>query len=341
MDALTGQDLNRWFPLAAAAEYLWFLPPRAGVESAKKLRLIASAGWRGRGEGEGEEVEGDGDGRGKSDHFQARPLSDGYHVLFTDPASGMLCLGSDAPLGGPTKLLRKMVFQGPDGGAVPTVYAAGSDLRWGVRVAVGYGERLWLFSVPPDVFGAGRFKSGCGAESPRGELWGEGLREEGEDAEGAWSGKWPVRVRGVEVARVRGLVDVAVEAEPGRFTVWAFSAAGEVFTWGIDGGRDVGLYERVVLRDGAVVDVRDADGDVIMSDAPDLEMPELQVGGRLVAYDGVASMFLTAPQELGAVPVDAVGRSGCGWVERVVEGGRDVGVGDDDSGYGSDEEGSE
>ena len=27
------------------------------------------------------------------------PLSDGYHILFTDPGSGGLCLGSDAPLG--------------------------------------------------------------------------------------------------------------------------------------------------------------------------------------------------------------------------------------------------
>lgn len=62
---------------------------------------------------------------GQSDHFQAVPLSDGYHVLFTDPSSGCLCIGIDAPLGyvsgwrfngrylsnqcsGPTKLLRKL-----------------------------------------------------------------------------------------------------------------------------------------------------------------------------------------------------------------------------------------
>lgn len=53
-------------------------------------------------------------------------MSDGYHVLFTDPSSGCLCIGIDAPLGyvsrwrfngrylsnrdcsGPTKLLRKL-----------------------------------------------------------------------------------------------------------------------------------------------------------------------------------------------------------------------------------------
>lgn len=44
VDALTGQDLNRRFPLTAPSDYLYFLPPRAGVDSAKKLRLISSAG---------------------------------------------------------------------------------------------------------------------------------------------------------------------------------------------------------------------------------------------------------------------------------------------------------
>ena len=43
IDALTGQDLNRWFPLTAPSDFLYFLPPRSGVDSAKKLRLISSA----------------------------------------------------------------------------------------------------------------------------------------------------------------------------------------------------------------------------------------------------------------------------------------------------------
>lgn len=44
VDAPTGQDLNRWFPLTAPSDYLFFLPPRKSVDSAKKLRLISSAG---------------------------------------------------------------------------------------------------------------------------------------------------------------------------------------------------------------------------------------------------------------------------------------------------------
>lgn len=43
MDALTGQDLNRWFPLTAPSDYLYFLPPRRGIDSTKKLRLISSS----------------------------------------------------------------------------------------------------------------------------------------------------------------------------------------------------------------------------------------------------------------------------------------------------------
>lgn len=152
MDALTGQDLNRWFPLTAPSDFLYFLPPRRGIDSAKKLRLISSAvhpkeaspltkrfgvsrgslafwgSWEPR--------------VGQSDHFQAVPLSDGYHILFMDPETGGLCLGSDAPLGyvsrcilliqaprvdfndghadqcwpgisGPTKLLRKIWLTPP------------------------------------------------------------------------------------------------------------------------------------------------------------------------------------------------------------------------------------
>lgn len=109
VDALTGQELNRWFPLTAPSDFLYFLPPRRGIDSAKKLRLISSAvhpkeasplskrfgvsrgslafwrSWEPR--------------AGQSDHFQAVPLSDGYHILFMDPETGGLCLGSDAPLG--------------------------------------------------------------------------------------------------------------------------------------------------------------------------------------------------------------------------------------------------
>lgn len=43
VDALTGQDLIRWFPLTAPSDFLYFLPSRPDLDSAKKLTLISSA----------------------------------------------------------------------------------------------------------------------------------------------------------------------------------------------------------------------------------------------------------------------------------------------------------
>ena len=220
VDALTGGDLSRWFPLAAPSDCLYFLPVRHGVDSAKKLRLISSAkglmsynqqrqgitpsrwNWRcGPDSGRRRSMtrlffgnlpfpspvellntspdaehpstfQGQGVLRTVDcDHYRAIPLSDGTHVLFLDPETQYLCLGSDAPLGGPTKLLRKVTFLPPElsqsefvdhhGGSDFSVgssgkllsYTAGQDLRWGIRVVAAYGDgSIMLYSVPPDVF---------------------------------------------------------------------------------------------------------------------------------------------------------------------------------------------
>lgn len=115
------------------------------------------------------------------DHYRAVPLSDGLHLLFTDP-EGHLCLGSDAPLGGPTKLLRKVVFVPPsvdsdtfsranDVATVelspdidqstshapsrlwPLCYASGKHLGWGVRIVAAYRDgRIILYCIPRDAF---------------------------------------------------------------------------------------------------------------------------------------------------------------------------------------------
>ena len=205
VDAISGTDLHRWFPLAAPSDHLYFLPQRQGVDSTKKLRLISSA--RGparplvgtvaslavREDAHGLETRpsmtrlffgslpfpsattsiipsiypathtGE-DGRQgilrtvDCDHFRAVPMSDGIHILFTDPKSGLLCLGSDAPLGGPTKLIRKFVFLPPGYVStttklLPICYAAAKDLQWGLRIAVVYADgSLVLFNIPSDCF---------------------------------------------------------------------------------------------------------------------------------------------------------------------------------------------
>ncbi|KAH7077038.1 hypothetical protein FB567DRAFT_563181 [Paraphoma chrysanthemicola] len=159
IDALTGQTLN----------YLHFLAPRPGFESAKKLRLISSAAhpndrpalrrnlflsrptytsfWGSFGfESSSRHA-----GSPSCDHYHAVPLSDGHHVLFLDPSNDKLTLGCDAPLGGPTKLLRKLVLIPPKEQVVPRLYTAATDLSQGARIIVAYDNTLILYSIPPDV----------------------------------------------------------------------------------------------------------------------------------------------------------------------------------------------
>jgi hypothetical protein len=147
---------------------LYFLSPRPGFESAKKLRLISSAAhpedrpaisrkffgrptmsafWGSF----GFESTSNRPGSPSCDHYHAIPLSDGYHVLFIDPANGLLKLGCDAPLGRPTKLLRKITFVPPEQNMVPRLYSAAADLSQGVRIVVTYGDSLVLYGIPPDV----------------------------------------------------------------------------------------------------------------------------------------------------------------------------------------------
>ena len=344
VDALTGQDLNRWFPLTAPSDFLYFLPPRKGVDSAKKLRLISSAGrpgqkggLRGRfasvgGRWEGAGLVGWGDdeerAREEIDHFKAVPLSDGYHVLFTDPVSGCLCLGNDAPVGRPTKLRRRFMLLGPDiqaselGAAttkvLPSAYAVGQELRWGVRVVVGYGDRIWLFSIPPDLFahhGNGdreEWKSDYCATNPT-----DILNDEPQ----------PIKLNGIEVGEVEGLVDLAIDSTPGCFTIWAFTAQAMAYLWQVGGARKERTRKRAVLRDGAVIDLEDHDGDFIMRDAaPPVPRSDL---------DG-ASSRISSRRASNAPAFDFPNPMGV--VEHHVDADAEIGTLDEDEGYWSDDD---
>ena len=295
VDALTGQDLNRWFPLTAPSDFLYFLPPRRGIDSAKKLRLISSAvhprdvnpftrrfgvspdplafwdTWEPR--------------AGQSDHFQAVPLSDGYHILFIDPESGGLCLGSDAPLGyvsitpnfrqavykrgpnvrgtyadrglpnnsGPTKLLRKiwltppervvemMIEEGrevntddnlrvPYGRKIkrtarPSIYASGSSIKHGVRVAAGYSDHVVLFSIPPDIF-----YRPFGAEPTGDQPSVSAQPPTGADLTKA---REPIRITGCYIDTIPRLVDLAVHSGI-SLAIYAFSASGRVHVYQLE-----------------------------------------------------------------------------------------------------------
>ena len=305
IDALTGQDLNRWFPLIAPSDFLYFLPPRPGLDSAKKLRLISSTAHpkekealRGRffpssGDADAgyqsmmwdEEFQGVGlrgsawRGSGWCDHYQAVPMSDGWNILFTDPEEGMLYLGSDAPPGArATKLSRRFAFLGPTGVdghvTVPRVYASARELRWGVRIVAGYGEALWFFVVPPDVYFADQDNFEKDAHEPNG-------------ADAAV----PAKIEGIEIGKVPALIDVAVDASGGDITIWAFAADGMAYTWQIGTGSRP-TQQRIVGRDGTIMPAQDADGDTFMHDLP----------VRAVHFDGNAAHM---PQEVASYdPLD-------------------------------------
>ncbi|KAI9814763.1 MAG: hypothetical protein M1827_003029 [Pycnora praestabilis] len=338
VDALTGQDLNRWFPLTAPSDYLYFLASRSGVDLvAKKLRLISSAAPPNERPPLSNRHSAVRPVRTASslptlvssltfdsstcistirDHYRAVPISDGYHVLFVDPATKVLCFGSDSPCGGSTKLLRKIMLIGPED-LIPTVYASGGELKWGIRVVAGYGDRVFLFSIPPDNLNDSKTEqsyhfpaplSSCGPISSLSDKvsW----RQDGSLEEEDWHSlprkcSWPVRIKGTEIGSVRDLSDVAVDSGP-DLTVWTFGADGMAYTWQVDTGRNMKVRRRKVLRDGTIVDEIDADGDVRMSEAPRLAEDGPQDDHEFhLSLDG-ALLFTPAATDVFAMAEDLI-----------------------------------
>ena len=332
VDALTAGDLNRWFPLAAPSDHLYFLPQRSEVDSSKKLRLISSAagpsapstnrseslparlaarsnthdrirrqsmtrlffgslpfpsaavfpnGWRNDNEPSNQDRQGvlrtvD------CDHYQAIPLSDGHHMLYTDPMNGLLCLGSDAPLGGPTKLVRKALFVPPtvgdDGWAgLMSCYNAGQELQWGVRIVAAHRDgRLIFYNVPADVFGRIRhlrsgpdvWDEGAGVMAQSDLLTDDVLSAHpntsttptmGNEASGHDSSDTllrTVQIEGVEVGHVGHDIvdDVAVDTSNGAVRVWVFCRSGLARLLSIYVDSDHEVRQRFVGSDGLLYD---------------------------------------------------------------------------------------
>ena len=243
------------------------------------------------------------------DHYHAVPMSDGQNILFTDPQEGDLCLGYDGPPGiGATKLARRYILVGPKDAEgkpiVPEVYKSGTELRWGTRVVVGYGERLWLFVVPPDRF----------AEEPE-QTQSEREHQRARDEPYPLT---PKRVDGVEFGRVRDLVDIAVDSTGGDLTVWAFTANGIAYVWQLGGGPKA-ITRRIILNDGTVVPEKDLDGDTFMHGTS-------SPSRRAVQFDG----SLSAPPMIS---------SDSGEQDRIIDHGNDLDMppmaSTEDEGYGS------
>ena len=379
VDALTGTDLNRWFPLAAPSDYLYFLPAREGVDSAKKLRLISSAAcpsderlsrrestpspwdWssslpsvtssRGRARSmtrlffgnlifpTAATLSGIWPGSDQiarehqqavlrtvdCDHYRAVPLSDGAHLLFTEPDSNQLCLGSDAPLGGPTKLLRKVVCLPPrpteeSQSASLTCYSAGQELRWGIHIAAAYSDGyIMLYHVPSDCFerlkhtrtGMDQWDENAGVLAESDLTMDEWMFSIGHDnastsdyaANEAGSTVTaeeehhvppfrPIQLHGTEVGRMpeESIEDLTVDCRNGSLRVWAFTASGEVRIWGMSPGP---VSHTWVGRNGLVRETEDISPGTQHAD-PKGKEPEKHIRWQL---DGTADEEAPPQQE--------------------------------------------
>ena len=202
------------------------------------------------------------------DHYQAVPISDGTHMLFTDPATGLLCLGSDAPLGGPTKLMRKVCMIPPEGDApefasAPICYRAGRDLRWGVRVVAAYEDsRVILYNIPVDCFERIRYIR----SSP--DVWDELTGVLGQSdllmdvymasQEDSSSGSDPrafrsIQIDGLEIYKTDTEVeDVQVDCTGGGIKIWLFLKSCQAIRLSVYAPRNFKPTERHIGADGLV-----------------------------------------------------------------------------------------
>jgi hypothetical protein len=239
-------------------------------------------------------------------HYRAVPINDGFHIMFIEPRTNLLCIGTDAPIGGPTSLTRAFVCipppstsprhrhiktpppspslsnktPGPADTPVPTVFAAGSDLRWGLRIVAAYGDRLVLYSIPLDVFNVirkerERQRDGVMGDGDLARDWYAGperssKRQESlvQNQNGDWefllsvsyqptAMMWPFKIYGKEIGSVKGVVELSLQTSEGGVRVWAFGEDGKASVLEVDTGdaptRSVGVGADGKLEDLGVV----------------------------------------------------------------------------------------
>jgi hypothetical protein len=219
--------------------------------------------------------------RSNYDHFHAVPLSDGYHVLFVDSLNDTLALGCDPPAGGSTEFLRRIFFVPPQGGMVPKLYTAASDLTHGARIVAVYGETIMLYSVPPDMIILSQLEQkeeglGSSACFPFGtklhkDHWLNWLDEHmpfgaGHQTEAATFGQvWPIVIRGTVIGTLKGIRKVAVQIRP-DIVIWALTHSLQFKSWRLRNSSDPTVpTKQYVCRNGIVHPV-DGTSDVNMAD---------------------------------------------------------------------------
>ncbi|EED18742.1 F-box domain protein [Talaromyces stipitatus ATCC 10500] len=292
VDEKTQEDSRKMFPLSQPAEILHFLPSRVEIDEASKLRLISSlagpgaSGCQCHRAANGEDVVCQfhlssrvnafthwtprKNGRlslvkaTHCHHYRAMPVNDGLHILFIEPVTGYLCIGSDAPIGGPTNLTRAMICIPPsdqgldtEEARIPTIFAVGSDLSRGLRIVAAYQDRIILYTVPVDVYNVLRRERQLQGDNVMGDSdlardWfldnERNSKRRGSLAQnqnGDWefllrvsyrptAMLWPLKIYGKEIGRMDKVVDFSVQTSNGGVRVWAFGASGEARIFDID-----------------------------------------------------------------------------------------------------------
>ncbi|KAK1970053.1 F-box domain-containing protein [Colletotrichum sublineola] len=270
-----------------------------------------------------------------ADNYRAVPLSDGSHILFTDPRTGYLCLGSDSPIGSMTRLQRKVQFCPPPTACsnAPTLCAVGADLTHGVRIAAVFPVARWVdqlgfqsekqllvfYTLPPDMFkDISRFANLADMLDRPTTDWAawwpiSDLRNTAATHDNGFKTSYllhsrqpyPIDVRGQPVAVCSGLVDLALDPGPDML-IWAFSEDGSVRCWALNTGDTKGVQRSTVLRDGSMR-VMDGDGDVFMDDAGSSLQSEgtsSTTARPLTLDDVVSTAFLENIQGVARLDVD-------------------------------------
>jgi hypothetical protein len=236
------------------------------------------------------------------DHYHAVPLNDGHYVLFIEPSNGKLILGCDAPLGGPTKLLRKIVLISPSEEPVPRLYTPGADLSHAACIVVLYGNTIVLYSAPPGILSFSQTEQ-------KGESWDADMSPTG--ATNITSGNhwlkwwdvplprdidaqtdlemnkslWPIAIHGTEIGRLSDVCELAVQTKP-EITIWAFTGSSQGRSWRLQNHMDAIVRQKqFVCQDGIMHDSYSIDhnGDLVMHDAPQPCTPSgLSISGKNV-----------------------------------------------------------
>lgn len=292
VDEATKKDQRRHFPMSQPSEILHFLP--SSPETPDELRLISSLAGPSVPKCTCRQSPSDPTKKCQFDflgannpssrrspslkpslslvrathchHYRAVPINDGFHMIFVEPRTGLLCIGSDTPIGGPASLTRAFVFVPPfDNNSLnttkeartPTAFVVGSDLSWGLRIVAAYHDRVILYSIPLDAFNVirnerERQRNGVMGDSNLARDWFlnyEHSRKQQEtllqNQNGDWdflpsvhyratAMMWPFKIYGKEICRVDNLVDLALQTSHGAARIWTFDASGKATIFDID-----------------------------------------------------------------------------------------------------------